>query len=110
MAVAYSSSMCVCTAAIRIHVSFALPFVYLARSCWIRLILLWLTVMSFRLLELGVSCVVRGCLRVSVFGSVRPPHPQSFMCTMAEASLRQHAESKHPKSTFELCFPTYGNK
>lgn len=32
---------------------------------------------------------------------------QSFMCTMAEASLRQHAESKHPKSTFELCFPTY---
>lgn len=34
-------------------------------------------------------------------------HFQSFMCTMAEASLRQHAESKHPKSTFELCFPTY---
>ncbi|OSX81553.1 hypothetical protein BU14_0014s0102 [Porphyra umbilicalis] len=33
---------------------------------------------------------------------------QSFMCTMAEASLRQHAESKHPKSTFELCFPSFG--
>jgi len=75
--------------------------------CWVRLMLLCLTVMSFRLLALGMSCV-RGCLRVSVFGSVHPPHPQSFMCTMAEASLRQHAESKHPKSTFELCFPSFG--
>ncbi|PXF47649.1 hypothetical protein BWQ96_02628 [Gracilariopsis chorda] len=29
----------------------------------------------------------------------------TFMCTMKEASLRQHAESKHPKHQLTDCFP-----
>eukprot|EP00227_Mantoniella_beaufortii_P015443 CAMPEP_0197574362 /NCGR_PEP_ID=MMETSP1326-20131121/104_1 /TAXON_ID=1155430 /ORGANISM="Genus nov. species nov., Strain RCC2288" /LENGTH=79 /DNA_ID=CAMNT_0043136919 /DNA_START=53 /DNA_END=292 /DNA_ORIENTATION=- len=28
-----------------------------------------------------------------------------FMCTLSAAKLKEHSDSKHPKSTFEACFP-----
>lgn len=64
----------------------------------------------------GLLVLSRSCLAVSsnsfpallCYFFILASYLQSFMCTMAEASLRQHAESKHAKSTFELCFPTYG--
>ena len=29
----------------------------------------------------------------------------SFLCTLAPAKLKEHADNKHPKETFERCFP-----
>lgn len=35
-------------------------------------------------------------------------HLQSaFMPTNSKKQLEEHVESKHPKSTFEICFPDY---
>jgi len=30
---------------------------------------------------------------------------QSFMCTLAPAKLKEHSDNKHPKNSFEQCFP-----
>lgn len=30
-----------------------------------------------------------------------------FVCTSKEQQLKDHQENKHPKSTFEQCFPDY---
>ena len=30
---------------------------------------------------------------------------QAFMCTLAPIKLKDHSDSKHPKMTFEQCFP-----
>ena len=29
----------------------------------------------------------------------------SFMCTLAPIKLKEHSDNKHPKQTFEQCFP-----
>jgi hypothetical protein len=29
----------------------------------------------------------------------------SFMCTLAPSKLKEHSDNKHPKQTFEQCFP-----
>lgn len=29
----------------------------------------------------------------------------SFLCTLAPAKLKEHSDNKHPKQTFEQCFP-----
>ena len=29
----------------------------------------------------------------------------SFMCTLAPIKLKEHSDNKHPKQTFEMCFP-----
>ena len=29
----------------------------------------------------------------------------SFMCTLAPIKLKEHSDNKHPKQTFEHCFP-----
>ena len=29
----------------------------------------------------------------------------SFMCTLAPSKLKEHSDNKHPKQTFEMCFP-----
>ncbi|KAF8060025.1 hypothetical protein HT031_004963 [Scenedesmus sp. PABB004] len=31
----------------------------------------------------------------------------TFICTSKEQQLKDHQENKHPKSTFEQCFPDY---
>jgi hypothetical protein len=33
---------------------------------------------------------------------------QPFMCTSTEAKLKEHSDNKHPKDTFERCFPNFG--
>ena len=33
---------------------------------------------------------------------------QQFMCTSSEAKLKEHSENRHPKETFQRCFPTFG--
>jgi len=30
---------------------------------------------------------------------------QTFLCTTSSKSLKDHSDNKHPKSTFEECFP-----
>ena len=32
---------------------------------------------------------------------------QSFPGTMSKSQLTEHQESKHPKSTFAACYPTF---
>lgn len=32
---------------------------------------------------------------------------QSFVCTSSEAKLKEHSENKHPKQSFEQCFPDF---
>lgn len=29
----------------------------------------------------------------------------TFMCTMSETKLKEHADNKHPKNDFYQCFP-----
>mmetsp|Transcript_33692 Transcript_33692/g.40704 ORF Transcript_33692/g.40704 Transcript_33692/m.40704 type:complete len:92 (+) Transcript_33692:205-480(+) len=31
----------------------------------------------------------------------------TFMCTSTEAKLKEHSDSKHPKNTFQECFPCF---
>ncbi|WIA13555.1 hypothetical protein OEZ86_006815 [Tetradesmus obliquus] len=31
----------------------------------------------------------------------------TFVCTSKEQQLKDHQENKHPKATFEQCFPDY---
>ena len=35
---------------------------------------------------------------------------QPFICTSAEAKLREHSDNKHPKATFKDCFPDFQPK
>lgn len=30
-----------------------------------------------------------------------------FICTSTEAKLKEHSENKHPKHTFQQCFPDF---
>ncbi|PHJ22312.1 small conserved protein [Cystoisospora suis] len=32
---------------------------------------------------------------------------QSFMCTVKKPTLDQHVEARHPKSSFQDCFPKW---
>jgi len=32
---------------------------------------------------------------------------QTFMCNSTKAKLMEHVDSKHSKSTFEACFPSF---
>lgn len=31
----------------------------------------------------------------------------TFICTSSEAKLKEHSENKHPKHTFDQCFPNF---